>query len=344
MDNDYFKFQQPVQYCFPLDNRSCLREMRSPTVYAVLYAFSAASVMLSVFGNLLVIISVSHFRQLHSPSNLLVLSLAVADFLISISLMPFKIIKIIDSCWYFGDKFCYLNSVIELVLTSVSMSNLVFIAIDRYIAVCEPFVYAARITVPIAQLSVTISWLLSMLYTWALVFYKGYYVTSSNDGICVGQCEGFYAEPWGLVDLFITFLIPYTVMISMYSKIFVVARRHLMVIRMANQQIRAKETQQNKTSKKSERKAAKTLGIAISVFLFCWTPYYLCLIIDAYTGVVVPNIMFNILTWLAYLNSGMNPIIYALFYPWFQTSVKLIMTLKICSHQSSIMNLFSVTH
>uniref|UniRef100_A0A8C4RD64 G-protein coupled receptors family 1 profile domain-containing protein n=1 Tax=Erpetoichthys calabaricus TaxID=27687 RepID=A0A8C4RD64_ERPCA len=323
---------------------SCLRETRLPAVYAVLYAFSVASVMLSVFGNLLVIISVSHFRQLHSPSNLLVLSLAVADFLISISLMPFRIIKIIDSCWYFGDNFCYFNSIVELLLTSVSMSNLVFIAIDRYIAVCEPFVYAAKITVPIAQLSVTVSWLLSMLYTWVLVFYKGYYVISANESICVGQCEGFYAEPWGLVDLIITFLIPYTVMISLYTKIFIVAKRHIKVIKMTNQKICAKEIQQNKVPKKSERKAAKTLGIAISVFLFCWIPYFLCIIINAYTDLVIPNIMFDILTLLAFFNSGMNPVIYALFYPWFQTSVKLIMTLKICSHESSIMNLFSVNH
>ncbi|XP_028654767.2 trace amine-associated receptor 13c-like [Erpetoichthys calabaricus] len=342
MDNTNLNSQQLVKHCFPLDNASCLRETRSPEVYVMLYIFSTVSVMLAIFGNLLVVISVSHFKQLHTPSNLLVLSLAVADFLVGISLMPFRIIKIIDNCWYFGDKFCYLNFVIDCMLTSVSMSNLVFIAIDRYIAVCDPLLYSAKVTVPVTQLSITTSWFSSIFYTWVIMFFKGFYVTSGNASICVGECEGFYAESWGLVDFIITFLIPCSIIVHLYSKIFIVAKRHLKIISFANQQKNTQFVQQKMTPKKSERKAAKTLGIAISVFLFCWIPYYICSIVDTYTNVAIPNILFSILTWLVYLNSGMNPIIYALFYPWFQKSVKLIVTLKIFNPESSLISLFAV--
>uniref|UniRef100_A0A8C4RKD2 G-protein coupled receptors family 1 profile domain-containing protein n=1 Tax=Erpetoichthys calabaricus TaxID=27687 RepID=A0A8C4RKD2_ERPCA len=294
MDGSYLKSQQLVPYCYPHDNRSCLREIRSSAVYGMLYILSALSVMLTVVGNLLVVISVSHFKQLHTPSNLLVLSLAATDFLIGIFLMPFNISKIIENCWYFGDRFCFFIALADYTLTSVSISNLIFIAIDRYVAICDPLLYSAKITVPIVQL------------------------------IIIRDCQGFYAESWVLMEFIIMFLIPCAVMASLYSKIFLVARRHLKIINSVNQHICTKELHQNKRPKNSERKAAKTLGIVISVYFICWVPFYTCKIIYTYTTLRVPNVFFNILVWLIYFNSGMNPIIYALFYPWFKKSVKLI--------------------
>ncbi|XP_051780131.1 trace amine-associated receptor 13c-like [Erpetoichthys calabaricus] len=331
---------EPVQYCFYSGNTSCPKAVRSMAFYVIIYIFAAASVMLTICGNLVVIISISHFKQLHTPTNLHVLSLAVADFLIGLIVMPFTIIQTIETCWYFGDIFCFVHTVFYLVLTSASISSLVFIAIDRYFAVCHPFMYTHKITITVTWCFIGLSWLLSMVYTWAILFFKGNVDGVTDLNACPGDCVFAYNATWGVVDLFMTLLLPFFLVVSFYTNIFIVARRHARLINSMSQQISSIEGNKENISKRSERKAAKTLGIVIFVFFLCWVPYYICTLIVPNMYISNPSLAIHVLSWVSYFNSSLNPIIYALFYPWFQKSLKLIVTFKICSPSSSLINLF----
>lgn len=79
-----------------------------------------------------------------------------------------------------------------------------------------------------------------------------------------------------------------------------------------------------------ERKAAKTLGIIIGAFIVCWTPFtmiYLSsgILLELYKYEVVPFWLFQTVTWLGYVNSGLNPIIYTIYNPDFRRAFQIIL-------------------
>ncbi|XP_048210614.1 trace amine-associated receptor 7a-like [Perognathus longimembris pacificus] len=331
-----------VQLCYENVNESCIKTSYSPGPRLLLYALFGFGAMLAVCGNLLVMISILHFKQLHSPANFLIASLACADFLVGLCVMPFSMVRSVESCWYFGDSYCRFHSCFEGSFCYASIFHLCFISVDRYLAVTDPLIYPVRFTVSASGTCIVFSWLLSITYSFSLL-YTGANEVGLEDLVnaltCVGGCQVAVNQNWVLIN-FLLFLIPALVMISVYSKIFLIARQQARRIESLSSETAASSDSYKDRVAKRERKAAKTLGIAVVAFLISWLPYFIDSIIDAFLGFITPTYVYEILVWVAYYNSSMNPLIYAFFYPWFRKAIKLIVTGKILQGNSSSINLF----
>ncbi|XP_017213591.1 trace amine-associated receptor 13c-like [Danio rerio] len=323
---------QKTQYCFPNINSSCVKEKRSIREYIIMYLFSSLLSVWIVFLNLLVIISISHFKMLHTPTNMLILSLAVADLLIGLILMPLQAIKQIETCWYFGETFCGIHLIIIGLIFSATFSNLVLIAVDRYVAVCHPLLYPRKITTAKMLMSILLCWLYYSAYNTGLVINNGYADTSYRTDMCYGKCTVIMSFSWLVTDLFMSFIFPCLIMITLYLRIFYVVHQQVKVINSLMKG--GKCVTEGSVKRKSESKAALTLGIIVTVYLLCYIPYYICaLSVNSVTAI-------NVLGWIVYANSGVNPLVYALFYPWFKKTAKIILTLKIFEPASSLINIF----
>ncbi|XP_057593739.1 trace amine-associated receptor 7a-like [Hippopotamus amphibius kiboko] len=332
-----------VQFCYEHLNGSCVKTPYSSGPRLVLYTVFGFGAVLAVFGNLLVMISILHFKQLHSPTNFLIASLACADFLVGATVMPFSTVRSVESCWYFGQSYCQLHSCFDVSFCYASIYHLCFISLDRYTAVTDPLVYPTRVTVSVSGMCIAFSWLFPVTYTFSLLA-SGANASGLEDLVsaltCVGGCQIAVNQSWVLVN-FLIFFIPTLVMIIVYSKIFLIAQQQARKIEgMSSKSRRCSDSYKDRVAKR-ERKAAKTLGIAVLAFLISWLPYFLDSVIDAFLGFITPTYIYEILTWIAYYNSAMNPLIYAFFYPWFRKAIKLIVTGKVWRQNSSTINLFS---
>ncbi|XP_051780711.1 trace amine-associated receptor 13c-like [Erpetoichthys calabaricus] len=334
---------EALKYCYQSENISCPKEIRPMTTYLILYFLLSAGIILTIGGNLIVIISISHFKQLHTPTNILILSLAVTDFLLGILLMPVTMVRTVETCWYFGDTICIVYSFFDIALCTISVIHLIFVAIDRYHAVCYPLLYPTKITISVAWSFVTVSWAVPLIYTFLIFYFKGNIKGTEEYNICPGDCIVLFSTLWGLLDTLLTFLLPCTVMLCMYIKVFLVARRHSRLIKCSREQT-SSDDNKHINSQRKDGKATKTLGIVMSAFILCWSPYCFNNIFATYSDFFSTPVVVDALGWLAYFNSSFNPLIYALFYPWFQKSFKIIITCKIFNHESSLINLFPSHH
>ena len=66
-----------------------------------------------------------------------------------------------------------------------------------------------------------------------------------------------------------------------------------------------------KTSIETETKAAKTLCIIMGCFCLCWAPFFVTNIVDPFVDYTVPGQVWTAFLWLGYINSGLNPFLYA---------------------------------
>ncbi|XP_027016396.2 trace amine-associated receptor 13c-like [Tachysurus fulvidraco] len=318
------------------DHFSCPERSVSPAVYILLYVCSAAVALLTVCGNMLVIISVLHFKQLHTPTNMLVLSLAVSDFFIGALVMPPLLIWMIESCWIFGRDFCIGFLLIGAIIMIVSIYNIALIAVDRYLALSNPFLYMSSISKRMICFVVYSNWCVCLTYVTSFYYFNGSF---KNSVLCAGECYYLLNEVFSVIDLICSFIFPLSVIIILYTRVFVIAKKHATAIRELNNYTRPKTQKITSYSMKSERKAAKVLGILVSVFLVCLLPYFIYSLIGYVIELQLET--FQKVLIMICLNSTINPVIYALFYPWFRRCVKLIITLEIFLTDSALINVLT---
>ncbi|XP_068181585.1 alpha-1A adrenergic receptor-like isoform X2 [Antennarius striatus] len=311
-----------------------------------------AFIVFAIAGNILVILSVVCNRHLRTPTNYFIINLAIADLLLSTTVLPVSATLEILDYWVFGRIFCDIWAAVDVLCCTASIMSLCVISIDRYIGVSHPLQYPGIVTEKRALLAMLGVWALSVVISIGPLFgWKQ--PPSPDDTVCPITEEPFYA----LFSSLGSFYIPLVVILAMYCRVYIVAKRTtknleagVMRERMNSSELtlrihkgshvhedpgssgagkgRAHQARSSLTVKllkfSREKKAAKTLGVVVGMFTLCWLPFFLALPIGSFNvNLRPPDTLFKVIFWLGYFNSCLNPIIY----PCYSREFKLFWTL-----------------
>ncbi|CAF91280.1 unnamed protein product, partial [Tetraodon nigroviridis] len=254
-------------------------------------------ILVAIVGNVLVILSVMCNKHLQTVTNFFIVNLAMADLLLSVIVLPFSASLEVLGCWVFGRVFCNIWAAVDVLCCTASILSLCIISVDRYIGVKHCLKYPCIMTERKAVGILVLVWVSStVISVGPLLGWKE--PQPIDDSVCRITEEPGYA----LFSSLFSFYLPLMVILIMYFRVYVVARRTTSSLEAGMKRERNKSTEvvlrihcrsvlegarqdsKNQPLRSSlsvrlmrfsrEKKAAKTLAIVVGMFILCWLPFF----------------------------------------------------------------------
>ncbi|XP_037672372.1 melanocyte-stimulating hormone receptor [Choloepus didactylus] len=250
--------------------------------------------LVSLVENVLVVAAIAKNRNLHSPMYYFICCLAASDLLVSMSnLLGMAITLLLEAGALAAQATAVqqLDNVIDVLVCGSMVSSLCSlgaIAVDRYITIFHALRYHSIVTLARARRAVAAIWLASVLCSVLFINYQG--------------------QPAALLGLIGFFLVLLALMAGLYLHMLTRACQHA-------RRIAQLHTRQPLQRQGLGLKGAATVSILLGVFLLCWGPFFLHLVLTVLCpqhptcSCIFKNV--NVFLALIICNSIVDPLIYA---------------------------------
>lgn len=128
--------------------------------YFVLAPVLGIVMLLAIFGNMTLIVTISRTPGLRTRTNMFILNQACADLGVALLCMPFSIITCFTHDWIFGDSLCQLNGFMNILFEASSLFTLTAISIEKYFSIVKPMTVV--ITTRLALTMLAMTWLTAL--------------------------------------------------------------------------------------------------------------------------------------------------------------------------------------
>ncbi|PKU41648.1 5-hydroxytryptamine receptor 2a [Limosa lapponica baueri] len=332
-----------------LTNLSCESSM-NPPCYSSLIQLSQKNwpalltvivIVLTIAGNILVIMAVSLEKKLQNATNYFLMSLAIADMLLGFLVMPVSMLTILYGyTWPLPTKLCAIWIYLDVLFSTASIMHLCAISLDRYIAIRNPIHHSRFNSRTKAFAKIIAVWTISVGISMPIP------VFGLQDDRKVFKKESCLLadDNFVLVGSFVAFFIPLTIMVVTY---FLTIRSLQKEATLCVNDIGPKTKfasfsflpQSSLSSEKlfqrslnrdvgtagrrtmqsisNEQKASKVLGIVFFLFVVMWCPFFITNVMavickESCNEEVIGGLL-NVFVWIGYLSSAVNPLVYTLF-------------------------------
>ena len=285
--------------------------------YVYVFAECVASLM-TVLGNTVVLLAIWKTPELHTITNYFIGSLAAADVLVGVVtpptvLLPYRgLPKNFYGC-------VFLNTLVVLI-TNISILNLLAIALERFLAISYPFWYTRSMTKTRAMAVIVITWTIAALI--GLVPLMGWNHGQKEFTEC-SFVAVICIEYMVYLVFFVVNFLPLVLMLVIYLHIFHIVRKQQ---RRTTGQVMIN----GRSTKQQRRQVRGAIGLAYVIILFavCWIPLHImnCVILFAPEKMASDSAMLTAIV-MSHTNSAVNPYLYALCNSRFKRAMILILGL-----------------
>ncbi|NWU33067.1 AA2DA protein, partial [Hylia prasina] len=275
----------------------------SPAATGLILLAALSVLLATLVGNALVVVAISTSRALQAPQNLFLVSLASADILVAVLVLPFSLANEVMGYWYFGGLWCSLYLALDVLLCTASIGHLCAISLDRYWAVTR----AARLNLRRSPRRVK-GMIGAVWAAAALVALPPLLRPRPGGRECQLSQETWYV----LASCAASFFVPCLVMVAVYCRIYRLTARRTAALLTARSPVLLCR---RRLVRARERRFTVVLAVVMGAFVLCWFPFFFTYSLGAVCGqgCHVSKPLFNFFFWIGYCNSSVNPLIYTLF-------------------------------
>ena len=339
-----------------LDTDSVCSEPTLP-LFKLYTTFLVLIMLATIFGNVLVITAVYLYHRLRRMTNFFIISLAISDLFVALIHLPLRIDQSVHNNNWCFDKSpgvvttCAYWIVMDTVFSSASICNLVVISIDRFLAITKPFQYQRRMTKKVGFSLIAFVWVYAMLWgTLSLIDWTAeprenphisVRFSPSKERTCGKNDKIYYT-----VAMAVALFLPLLIVIITYSCVFRVAF-------IQAKAVASLDPTKGKRHILRELKATKTIAVVIGVFIVCWLPSFILIVIslwceDCFDPFITNRalsyaIRITFIFVLPVMNSSLNPLIYTLFNKEFRSAFSRMLCRNRHASRSDAMDEVSVT-
>ncbi|XP_048856966.1 delta-type opioid receptor-like [Brienomyrus brachyistius] len=273
-----------------------------PPIIPLITAVYSVVFVVGLVGNCLVMYGIIRYTKMKTATNIYIFNLALADALVTTT-MPFQSTYYLLNSWPFGEVVCKVFISIDYYNLFTSTFTLTMMSVDRYIAVCHP-VKALDFRTPVKAKMVNVCiWILSSAAGIPAMVLGS---TQTNNGTT--ECALQFPEPYVYWDtlmkicVFIfAFIVPVLIITVCYS---------LMILRLKSVRLLSGSREKDRNL----RRITKLVLVVVAVFVVCWTPIHIFILVKVLATVpstTAVNAAYFFCVALGYINSCLNPILYA---------------------------------
>ncbi|GMR63051.1 hypothetical protein PMAYCL1PPCAC_33246, partial [Pristionchus mayeri] len=203
------------------DQRMSTIEWRHPVLWPVLSSIC----LITIAGNCLVVAAVCTKKYLRNPTGYLIISLAIADLIVGIAVMPLNsLFEMTHHVWLLGLTACDIWHALDILASTSSIWNLCIISIDRYLGVRDPIGYRERVSKKRILIAIACVWIMSIALSFPAIIWWRY----SSPHLYKDQYKCLFTDSghYILFSSIVSFYIPLCLILYTYGNVFLIASRH----------------------------------------------------------------------------------------------------------------------